>query len=284
MVKMALGVLGPEGTFSHQAAAKFPGYKVVFAAAIEDLFELYRQKVVDKILVPIENSLSGTVIESLDELMDCGGNILAEEILSIEHQLASFVKKGEVKTVFAHPHSYRQCRSYLNGAFLDTEVIFTNSNADSAQRLLEDREKAAAIINETSAGLYQLPLIAKEIQDKKNNQTRFLLIGEGANAPSGSDKTSLLIRPNEDKCGILSEILLIFVGHQLNLTKIESRPSKEELGQYHFFIDFEGHCQDNSVKKALSELEAFATYKLLGSYPKKYEQERKSQESAIHLG
>ncbi len=266
---MILATLGPEGTFSHQVALSFPHRKIVFAKSLTEVFDLLHLKVVDAIVVPIENSLSGTIVETLRCLADCSHLICEEKIVPIEYVLASFVKEANITKLFAHPHAYEQCRMKINHLLIDVEVIYTLSNAQSAHQLLKHPENSAAITTQMGAELTQVPILYKEVEDDLSNQTRFFLIGTYQNKPTGKDKTSLFMKPSENRCGLLNDILSLIAQNHLNLTKIESLPSKKKLGEYLFYLEIEGHFAGPIFQKMLPALKKISPFDHCGSYPQR---------------
>lgn len=273
---MKIITLGPEGTFSHQAALTIEGAELLFANSIEDVFDLFGKNLAEYALVPLENSVSGTVSITVDRLMDCEATILQEILLSIHHHFVSFVNLSQVEKIYAHPHTFGQCRENLKELFAhkknfeEIEVFYTHSNARSALELLQNKAEGGAIISQFLVDKHEIPILKEDLQDEKNNSTRFILLGHKTTLPTGRDRSSIIFFPRENRRGILSEILLIFSKYHLNLTKIESRPTRKELGQYFFYIDFEGHIGDNSVQKALEEVEKISPYHFLGSYCRQF--------------
>lgn len=273
---MKLLTLGPKGTFSHQAAELVDEAEIVFASAIPDIFSLLHQRVMQYALVPIENSVSGTIYQTLDGLLEGDFKIQAEIVLPIKHHLVSFTSLDKIRRLYVHPHSYEQCRGSLmkislkEGHLEDADILYTTSNAMSAKSVLEHRSDSAALLSEYGAKLYEIPILRQEMQDAKNNETRFILLGPGSTDPTGSDRTSFFIFPEKNQKGVLHKILEQFAKNDLNLTKIESRPSKHKLGEYYFYVDFEGHIEDKASKTAISGLKSLATTQFLGSYPKAF--------------
>lgn len=273
---MRVGTLGPEGTFSHQAAAELPEAHILFAHSIEDVFDLLQQDLCDLIVLPIENSISGTVFQTLDLLVEYGFKIQGESILFVSHHLASFVPFEKITRLYTHPHSFEQCRNHLKKMMSKhphpeaLEMIYTPSNAISAKQLLAHQKTAGALINSMTASLHQIPLLQEKCEDRANNITRFLKIGTHIQPRSGKDRTSLMILPEKNHCGQLLEYLQVFAKSKINLTKIESRPSQKQLGDYTFFIECFGHIEDEVVQNALKELESLVHVKFLGSYPRKF--------------
>ncbi|MFA5859545.1 MAG: prephenate dehydratase, partial [Elusimicrobiota bacterium] len=267
---MVIGYFGPETTFTHMAAYKTFGStaKYLPLKTIRNVFEEVEKKRVDYGVVPIENSTEGVVNHTLDMFVDSNTKICAETFLGIAHYLLSRnTEIGEIKRVYSHQQPLAQCRNWLDSHIPGVELIETRSTAEAA--FIATREHlSAAIASELAAKKYNLNVLAKNIEDLEENITRFLVIGQNITQPSGSDKTSVMLSI-KDRVGALHDILLPFSKNKLNLTKIESRPSRKRVWEYVFFVDIEGHCDDSSVKKALKMLEKYCVFvKVLGSYPK----------------
>ncbi len=254
--------LGPEGTYSHSAALAFFGeyMKGIPCETIEDVFDNYVQFGV----VPVENSTEGSVAPTLDYLVEKDAPIVGEVYLKVSHCLLAKqnVKAEDVKTVYAHPQALAQCKHFLKE--LGVETVQASSNA-KACTMLDSR--SAAIASEFAATQYSLAILKRQINDVKDNVTRFLVIGTAPAAPTGKDKTSIVFSLPH-KPGSLHRALGILAEKKLNMTQIESRPSRLMKWEYLFHIDFEGHAQDKGVKEALGSLKDCATsLKVLGSYP-----------------
>jgi len=267
---MKIAFLGPEGTFTQTAALKHFGHSVKTLAmtTIGDVFREVESGQSSYGVVPVENSTEGVVNHTLDEFMKSSLNICGEVELRIHHNLLGKVESiRDVKKVYSHRQSLAQCRKWLDTNLNNIEQIDVSSNAEAA-RLASEEEGAAAIAGETAADIYGLRLIESSIEDEPDNTTRFLIIGERQLPTSGIDKTSLLISTN-NKSGALHAILEPLAKNKISMTRIESRPSRQGMWNYVFFIDIEGHAADDNVKKAISELEeAASVVKVLGSYPK----------------
>ncbi len=270
---MKVATLGPKGTFSHEAVLKVFGEEaeIIFKKTIYDVLELVSKKRVKYGVVPIENSLGGTVGMTLDSLMKHDVSILEEEVVPIRHNLVVNGQKNGVKKIYIHPQTYAQCEAYLNKNYPKVEIIETSSNGKSAEILANSKEKGeAAVIPKIAAEIYKLKVIEENIQDNQFNLTRFLILGKNGREKTGYDRTSIAIYPQVDRPGLLYDLLGEFAKRKINLTKIESRPSKGKIGDYIFFVDFCGHQDEKLVKEALGEIEKIAFVKVLGSYPRKY--------------
>ncbi|MFQ5815006.1 MAG: prephenate dehydratase [Candidatus Hydrothermarchaeaceae archaeon] len=268
--KKKVAILGPRGTFSEEAAARFfrdPDF--LLADDIEEVFENVVAGKADYGIVPVENSLEGSVGMTMEMLLKEGAKIYGEVTLDIKQQLLApeGVKLNEIKVVASHPHALAQCKEFIR------KYNFTPANyastAEAAREIARLKTPGtAAIASETAASMYGLRVIKRDIQDDYLNKTRFLVIHRGDHPQTGNDKTSIVIGL-EDKPGALYELLGAFAERQINLTKIESRPSRKALGDYIFYIDLEGHRTDPFVEDVLSDLKRRSSFlKVLGSYPK----------------
>ena len=261
--------LGPEGTFTQAAALKQFGHAVQTLAldSLDDVFREVEAGAADYGVVPVENSTEGVISHTLDLFQRSSLSICGEVDLRINHHL--LVKHPDVKVVrvLAHQQALAQCRGWLEANLPDAEHVAVGSNAEAA-RLVSTDETAAAIASDTAAELYGLVAVAENIEDQPDNTTRFLVIGAQAVSPSGKDKTSLLVSVN-NRPGALFDLLQPIAQHQISMTRIESRPSRQAMWEYVFYIDVDGHRDDARVAAALAALEEKAfTVKVLGSYPK----------------
>jgi chorismate mutase/prephenate dehydratase len=269
--KMTIAYLGPEGTFTHAAALKHFGgsVKTVALSTIDEVFREVEAGAANYGVVPVENSSEGMVNHTLDSFMNSSLRICGEVTLRIHHHflMSDGSKPEQVTRVYSHQQSLAQCRQWLDSHWPKVERIAVNSNAEAAKRTKEEWH-AAAIAGDTAAELYGLTKYAENIEDHPDNTTRFLIIGQQVVKSSGDDKTSLIVS-TKDRPGALYQLLGHFQDLGVNLTRIETRPDKSRTWAYVFFIDFEGHEQDESVKNVLNRLEkASVQLKLLGSYPK----------------
>jgi len=265
-----IAYLGPEGTYSQLAALEFfgDGAELSDCASIDDVFAAVENRQVAYGVVPVENSTEGAINNTQDCLVDSSTKIVGEQIVSIEHSLLVLenTPKSDIKKIVSHKQSLAQCRGYLAENFPEAEQLECPSNAEAAIRAQTD-PGTAAIASELAGRLYSLQSLDRRIQDKSNNRTRFLVLALEDTAPTGSDKTSILVY-TENKPGALFRVLEPFENFQLSLTKIETRPSKKEAWEYVFFIDFEGHAIDEAAKNLFAALEKDGVeVKILGSYP-----------------
>lgn len=267
---LAIGYLGPEGTFTQAAALKHFGHSVQAEAlpAIDVVFRAVEAGECNYGVVPIENSTEGVVNHTLDMFLRSPLNICGEVSLRIElHLLSRESELGAVHKVYAHQQALAQSREWLGANLPRAERIAVSSNAEAARRVGQEAG-AAAIAGEAAAELYGLSRLASRIEDEPGNTTRFLVIGKQAVGRSGKDKTSLLIAV-KNQPGALYQMLEPLARHGLSMTRIESRPSRRGIWDYVFFVDIEGHVGDEVVAAALNELEQHASlFKVLGSYPR----------------
>ncbi len=315
--QMIIGVMGPEGSYSERAAKLWVlknGLKDAefrYFADIEDAFLAAVKGTADISVIPVENSIEGSVGVTLDLLLENEAVIIGEIVVKIEHCLLSKGGSETIRVILSHPQGLAQCRHFLKKHFPEAELRSTGSTSHAA-RLAGEFEEMAAIASPEAAERYGLKILLSNVQDRKENYTRFLVIqGEEKSLPeqtaeggefdrksysefctstgnefySGPEagvervslsafKTSLIVYLEKDRPGALYELLGAFAKRGINLTKIESRPSKKELGDYYFYIDFEGHTSDELIKDALEDIKSKAgtksktnTLKVLGSYP-----------------
>ncbi len=267
---LKVAFLGPDGSYTQSAALKQFGHSVITVpvSAIDEVFREVESDNADYGVVPVENSTEGMVNHSMDMFINSSLKICGEVQLRIHHHFLS--KESDLKNVtriYSHQQSFAQCREWLNLNVPSVERIVINSNSEAA-RLASVEKGAAAIAGEIAGELYSLESLAKNIEDHSDNTTRFLVISKLITEASGSDKTSLLLStPN--KPGALYTLLEPLQRSGVSMTRVESRPSKQGVWEYVFFVDVEGHVSDEKVKKALSEIEKNAAmYKVLGSYPR----------------
>ncbi len=269
---MKIATLGPEGTFSHEAVLRYNSkVTIIFTNTLRDVFEAVAKNKATLGVVPIENSIAGTVGQTLDYLMSFDLKIRDEEILPINHNLVGFGKINDIKVLYLHPQTYEQCELFIKKNFPKVEIIYTTSNGKSAEIIAQMKDKLkASIIPKIAAEIYKLKILKKDVQDNRFNVTRFFAIAKSDGKKTGYDRTSIAVYPQIDRPGLLYEMLGQFAKRKINLTKIESRPSKGKLGDYIFYIDFQGHKTEKHVADALKKLEEDAFVTVLGSYPRKY--------------
>jgi chorismate mutase/prephenate dehydratase len=267
---MKVAFLGPQGTFTHAAAMKQFGFsaQLVPQKSIPAVFDEVQRGRAHYGVVPVENSTEGAVSHTLDMFMESEQKINAEILLEISHYLLSRTGRFEdIRKVVSHPQPLAQCRKWLEENLPDIPLIDVGSTALAAQTAAED-ESAAAIASEMAASLYGLQIVKERIEDNPNNFTRFLVIGRKTPERSGRDKTSVMFSV-KDEPGILYRMLEPFSKRGINLSKIESRPMKKKAWEYIFFLDMEGHIEEDSVRAAVDELKGYCQFiKVLGSYPR----------------
>lgn len=265
-----IAFLGPEATFSHIAAMLRFGQAAVFipTRGVADIFDEVQRDRADYGVVPIENSTEGVVNLTLDMFIESSLNICAEVMLEISQCLLSFAEKtDDIKVVYSHQQALAQCYNWLSKNMPDTEIKETFSTAAAAQMAKKD-PASAAIASDFAARLYGIPVLKQKIEDNTNNFTRFWVIGKKTPGRTGSDKTSLMFSI-KDGVGALHTMLYPFAKHNINMTKIESRPFRKKPWEYIFFIDIEGHQEDEHINNALEEVAHLSQFiKVLGSYPK----------------
>ncbi|HVE92385.1 MAG TPA: prephenate dehydratase [Actinomycetota bacterium] len=272
------GFLGPPGTFTQEAllqVADPESAELVYYPSVEEVVLAVDRGDVDRGMVPMENSVEGTVNATVDALgFDTQGLIVEKEVI-LPVRLHLLARPGadllEIKQVYSMPHATAQCRKWLRDNLPEAKAVAANSTAEAAGRVAYETGPAdkAAIGPSLAAHLYGLQILARDVTDHAEAETRFVVVGREMPPATGRDKTSLVCFIAEDRPGALLEILQCFVSQGINLTKVESRPTKRVLGEYCFFIDLEGHSTDPGVAAAMSEVEArVARLKLLGSYPR----------------
>ncbi|HWR25104.1 MAG TPA: prephenate dehydratase [Methanosarcina sp.] len=311
---MIIGIMGPEGSYSEKAAKlwtlknEIRSAEIKYFADIEDAFLAVLEGKAEISIVPVENSIEGSVGVTLDLLLEKEIVIIDEIVVKIEHCLLSKGEPEKIKVILSHPQGLAQCRQFLKKHFPEAELRSTGSTSHAA-RLAGEFEEMAAIASPEASECYRLKVLLSNVQDQKENYTRFIVLSSRGKdfknlmeQPSYSleakkeskcesrlepeleiqpeyenelekykpkdYKTSLIIYLEKDRPGALYEILEAFAKRKINLTKIESRPSKKELGDYYFYIDLEGHTSDTLIKDALEDIKAKVdTLKVLGSYP-----------------
>lgn len=284
---MIIGVLGPEGSYSEKAAKLWMLKNGIEGAAlryfddIEDAFLGAAGGKTDLSVIPVENSIEGSVGITLDLLRERAAVIIGEVVVRIEHCLLSKGGPEDVRVILSHPQALAQCRHFLKTNFPNAEIRSTGSTSHAA-RLAGEFEEMAAIASPEAAEKYGLRVLHSNIQDRAENHTRFIVLQaedskyglagckpeKNVGKAQSKCRTSLIVYLAKDRPGALYELLGAFARRGINLTKIESRPSKRELGDYYFYIDFEGSASDALIKDALEDIKAKADMlKVLGSYP-----------------
>ncbi|MAR92382.1 MAG: prephenate dehydratase [Pseudomonadota bacterium] len=268
---MTIAFLGPEGTFTQAAAQKHFGHGVITSpmATIDEVFREVEAGHAHYGVVPVENSTEGVVNTTLDSFIHSRVTICGEVELRIHHHLmvGQNTRSDAITRIYSHQQSLAQCRQWLDANYPTADRVPVSSNADAARRM-QSEWNAAAIAGEVAAEMYDLKVLASNIEDNPHNTTRFLIVGRERVPASGDDKTSIIVSM-KNKPGALYELLAPFHDAGIMLTRVETRPARDGSWTYLFFIDFEGHEQDQGIAVALQRVEAMAVYvKRLGSYPR----------------
>ncbi|MGB9735343.1 MAG: prephenate dehydratase [bacterium] len=266
-----IAYLGPEGSWAHQAAIMEFGNLSPFLPTknIPEIFNEVEYSNCDFGVVPIENSMEGTVPQTLDRFIDSNLLIAREIFVPISYVLAGKekLKLSTVKKIYSHPQAIAQCRRWIIERLPNAITVDTDSTSQAAL-IVQRTGSAVAIVSELAARLYKLKILAERLEENPNNVTRFVVIGKTMPEKTGDDKTSIIFAVKH-KAGALYSALKPFADYKVNLTKIESRPLKKKAWEYLFFVDIDGHIEDQKVKKAISALKLHTVFfKFLGSYPK----------------
>lgn len=266
MKEKKIGFQGEHGAYSEIAATKFfPDSDLIPMKLFQDIFDALRNDSIDCAVVPIENSIEGSVNEIYDLLLDTEKKITDEIFLKINHCLIALPNSITVTKVLSHPQALAQCRNYIKKKNLD--AIPTYDTAGSV-RLIKEKKilDTAAIASMKAADFYDMMILDENIEDRRNNFTRFLVLSNQKTTPTKTDRTSMIFGLKHTP-GSLYSVMQEFNNNKINLTKIESRPTKEKPWEYNFYVDFEGHIEEDNVKKTLDNIEKKCTFiKILGSY------------------
>lgn len=266
---LTVAYLGPQGTFSEAAAIKHFGHAVTGLPCldIDEAFRAVERGAASFSVAPVENSTEGAVNRTLDLLLSTSLKICGEVKLRIRQHLMRKVEGMQgIEVVYSHVQSLGQCHEWLGQHLYGVKTIHVTSNAEAA-RMAAENPNAAAIAGELAAEHYDLKIVARDIEDEPNNTTRFLVLGSEDAAPSGRDKTSLVLS-TRNRPGSLLELLAPLAGHNIGLTKLESRPARKGSWDYVFYMDIDGHRTDTNIQNALHAVEEHCTFlKVLGSYP-----------------
>ncbi|MDD3818794.1 MAG: prephenate dehydratase [Actinomycetota bacterium] len=274
--KKKIAYLGPPGTFTEEALERFvkdsSSIEKIPCTTVEEVIKSVDRGDVDAGIVPLENSIEGSVNITLDILtFESETKIIGEVTIPIRHSLIgkNIIKPEDIKKLISHPHATAQCRKFISTYLKDVEIIAANSTAEAVKILQEENSEIAAIGTKTAAKIYGLKIIESDIEDNKDNRTRFVFLGNKIQEKTGNDKTSIVCFLKEDRPGSLYKILREFANRNINLTRLESRPAKKNLGDYVFMIDLDGHLHDKNVFEAIETLRRDVyLVKTLGSYPK----------------
>ncbi len=266
---LRIGYLGPAGSFSHTASMLKFGQSVEYEplADITSIFDEVSKGHCDLGLAPVENTMGGGVIETLDALIDSNVKVCAEVLMAIHHSLLGNCSLEEIEKIYSKPEVFAQCRNWLSATFKEAQTVPVASTARAAQ-IAADEPRAAAIGSSVAAELYGLRIICENVEDIANNITRFLVISREDARPTGEDKTAILFS-TAHKAGALADVLDVFKRYDINMTNIESRPSKKRQFEYYFFVDFLGHRTDKNVQKGIEEARKYCLQlSILGSFPR----------------
>jgi len=266
---LSVAYLGPEGTFTQQAALKHFGHSVNSLAlgTIDEVFREVESGNAHFGVVPVENSSEGIISHTLDIFIRSDLKICGEVQLRVHHHLMSQQKElSKIGKIVSHQQSLAQCREWIDANLPNVERIAVSSNAEAA-KIATNEKNVGAIASESAAAIYSLNVLASNIEDEPDNTTRFFVVGNIDTVSTGNDKTSLLLS-GKNKPGALHDLLSILAKRDINMTRIESRPSRQAAWEYVFFMDIQGHEKDDNVSQVLTELKSNASlFKLLGSYP-----------------
>lgn len=265
---LTIAYFGPEATFTHQAAIRRFGSSLNYTPlkTIADVFEEVHRYRADYGVVPVENSTEGVVTSTLDMFIDSELKIVSQIVLPIRHCLIGLGPRSGIRKLYSHPQALAQCRGWVHNHLPNVETIEASSTTRAAELAADDR-KSAAIASSLAAERYKLRVLQADIQDNAENATRFLVLGRQCSPPTGADRTSIMVSIAHE-VGALHRALAPFRRYRINLTKIESRPSKRKAWAYYFFIDLDGHVKEPRVAKAIAHVEAHSNaVKVLGSYP-----------------
>jgi len=258
---MTTFVLGPEGTFSHELALRLAVENIRLMPTIHSIFAAV-SRVEGEGIIPIENSEAGGVGATLDGLLQNPVFISAEMYMPVHHHLAAYVPLENLKKIYVHPQTHEQCSDQLEQWGIP--VIHTSSNAASAVELQKDRA-AGAIVSSFAISVYHLPVILEHVENNSENITRFVRISADPKTPEHAEKCSIIIDPSVDRTGLLHDLLAVFAVKKINLTKIESRPSKRGMGNYVFFLDY---ATSPGYRDAIVYLKTMTNVKEIGCYNK----------------
>ncbi|MDD5616451.1 MAG: prephenate dehydratase [Candidatus Methanoperedens sp.] len=265
---MILATLGPEGSYSEKAAKQWnKSGEMHYCDDIQDTVEALLHNEVDYSVVPVENSLEGSITLTLDLLVEHHLTIVGEVVVQISHCLLAKGKHSDIKIIMSHPQALSQCRKFIKKNFRNVQLRPVLSTSLAA-KLASGSTDTAAIASEESAQKYGLDILETNIQDISENFTRFIVIGKDTPHATGNDKTSIIVYLQKNRPGALHEILEEFANKNIDLTKIESRPTKKFLGDYLFHIDIKGHIEERRIKETLEMIkDKVGMLKILGSYP-----------------
>ncbi len=274
-----LGYLGPVGTYSNQAARQWeknnPGTRIQPCQSFFELFFMLSKQTVDAIIVPVENSIEGAVSNIMDLFLNHANTYIVSELLCpVSHCLLAKSEESDIQLIMSHTQALSQCQHYLSHHWPTVQTHATISTSKAAELLANNKlsdyapEQVGIIGSDQLADHYGLHIVAKTINDVTPNITRFVVVSRHHAMPTGQDKTSIILFPRHNEPGTLAKTLDHFAKANINLTKVESRPTRNKLGNYVFFIDFEGHNDDPMIQTILTQIGRENRYQWLGSYPK----------------
>lgn len=266
-----MGYLGPEGSYSYIAAKLLSNDNILIGKnSFYDIIDGVEKEELDYAILPIENSTEGAVTLVMDALLKTNkAKIIGELIITINHVLLGTAESmDEIKYILSHSQALGQCRQFLKENYPHIQLINCSSSSEACFIAKEKGKEYGAIANQYAGELHKLNTLLTDIQDNEFNQTRFIVVGEDEILPTKNDKTSIAFSLKDDSPGSLIKVLEIFTKNSINLTRIESRPAKAEIGKYIFYIDLIGHISDKEVKGSLEEIEHYiSNMKIFGSYP-----------------
>ena len=266
---LRVGYLGPAGSFSHTAALLKFGQSADFEPIVDigSIFDEVSKGHCDLGIVPIENTLGGGVVETLDALVDSDVKVCSEIMMAIHHNLLANCNLEQIEKIYSKPEVFTQCHNWLASTFKEARTVSEPSTAKAAQKAAKEA-RSAAIGSAIAAELYGLKIVCENIEDTPNNVTRFLVVAKEDTKPTGEDKTVVMFS-TAHKAGALVDVLEVFKKHEINLTNIESRPSKKRQWEYYFFAGFLGHRSDEKVQRAIDEARKHCLQlSVLGSFPR----------------
>ncbi len=266
---LTVAYFGPPATFTHLAAIRRFGSSLIYSPqkTIGEVFGEVSKGRADYGVVPVENSTEGVVTHTLDMFVDTDVKVVSQLVLPIQHCLVTrATAKSQIRKLYSHPQALAQCRAWVQNNLPQADIIEASSTTRAAELARRDSH-AAAIASSLAAERYDLNVLEHNLQDRAGNATRFLVLGRQSTPPTGNDRTSILLSLN-DAVGALHRAIAPFRRYRVNMTKIESRPSKRKAWEYFFFIDCDGHATDPRMVKVIAQLEQHCSFvKILGSYP-----------------
>lgn len=272
--ELKISYLGPRGTYSHQATVNRFGDSVIYSMqkTIADVFSSVEKKQVTYGVVPFENSTHGTVTQTIDKLINTTAKVRADIYLPIHHQfLSKSSDLSDITKIYSHPEALGQCSKWLNAKMRNIQRVPVSSTSHAAE-LASQESGAGAICSSVCADIYGLKILDRDIEDLQDNTTRFFIIGQSYDGPSGHDKTIFHFTVDHRQPGALCNALAVFKQHNINITKIDSRPSHQYHWHYIFILEVEGHIEDEPLKEAFSELNSYCLdINIVGSYPRSKE-------------